>query len=207
MADEEIKEEQNVGQEPEQYYLDSGEPCSRAEYIRQEFQKDRSRREIADELGVRYNIVYSATANMENAHHQAGKGNAGKAATAEDPRSGEVRKRADIMRELYEQEGWPRRDIADHFEVPYGTVYGATKDATPPEGSPAAKSGKVVIEHPETGEQIPRIDFIREKWEEGWERRDIANAAGCDYSVVWMATRPEKDEEQDEEQDKEYLEE
>ena len=199
-----------MSEEKQEFVLENGEPCSRAEYIRQEFNKDRTRKEIAEELGVRYNIVYSATANMENAHHKVGQGGAGKAATAEDPRTGETRKRKDIMFELFE-EGWTRGEIAAHFEVPYGTVYSATKDATPPEGSRAAHGGKVIAEHPETGEEMPRVDIIRElyaKDEEGWTRRKIADALGCDYSVVWMATRPEKsDDEEEQDQDEEYMEE
>lgn len=201
----EVQEEVVQGQEQEteaqevevkesvQYVLDNGEPTSRAGYIRQEFQKDRSRKDIAEELGVRYNIVFSATANMFNEAHPEGGGRVGTSAMAEDPRTNEVRPRKDIIRELY-AEGWTRGEIAIHFEIAYGTVYGATKDVEPPEGSKARAGGKVMITHPETGEQVARVDFIREKFEEGWTRRQIADAAGCDYSVVWMATKEQSDD-------------
>ena len=46
--------------------LDNGMP--RAEYIRQEFAKGRSRSEIAKELGVPYQVVYAATRNMRPAN-------------------------------------------------------------------------------------------------------------------------------------------
>ncbi len=48
--------------EPVQYFLDNGQECSRSAYIRQEFLKNKSRSEIAKELDVSYNIVFSATA-------------------------------------------------------------------------------------------------------------------------------------------------
>jgi len=187
-------------QEKQSYVLDNGEPTSRAGYIRQEFMKDRSRKEIAEELGVRYNIVFSATANMFNSHHPEGGGTRGQSVNAEHPETKETMPRRQIMRDLYAK-GWTRKEIASHFKSPYGTVYGATKDVEPPEGSEASQGGKVFIEHPETGEQVARIDFIREKFAEGWSRRKIADAAGCDYSVVWMATKQEKDEAADTEED------
>jgi len=205
MAEEkqELEQEQGQKQEKQTFVLDNGEEGSRAAYIRQEFQKDRSRKEIAEELGVRYNIVFSATANMFNAKHPEG-GGTGQAKVAEDPRTGEQRLRKDIMRELYE-EGWTRGEIAHHFQCPYGTVYGATRDIEPPEGARNRGGGKVMMTHPDTGEEVPRVDFIREKFAEGWSRREIADAAGCDYSVVWMATKEDKDEgqEQEDKKDKE----
>ena len=178
----------------EEYVLDNGQPASRAEYIRQEFMKDRHRRDIAEELDVTYNIVYSATANMFNAEHPEGSSGGGRAVSAEHPITGEVGKRADIMRDLYGEQGWTRNEIAAHFQCPYGSVYGATKDVEPPEGSKAAHGGKIFIEHPDTGEEIARVDFIREKFEEGMSRREIADLIAVDYSVVWMATREEKEE-------------
>lgn len=187
-----MTDEQNV--EKQEYVLDNGEATSRAGYIRQEFMKNRSRKEIAEELGVRYNIVFSATANMFNEQHPEGGGNRGGAAVmAEHPDTGEKKMRRDIMRELY-AEGWTRNEIATHFKTAYGTVYSATKDIAPPEGARNAGGGKVMITDPDTGEEVARIDFIRKKFAEGWTRRQIADAAGCDYSVVWMATREEKDE-------------
>jgi hypothetical protein len=58
-----------------------------------------------------------------------------------------------------------------------------------------------MIEDPDTGETVPRVDFIRKKYAEGLTRREIATLAGCDYSVVWMATREEKAEEVAEEEE------
>jgi len=195
---EQAEQVEQVVEKKDQYFLDNGEPTSRAGYIRQEFMKNKSRKEIAEELGVRYNIVFSATANMFNeAHPEGGGARGGASVVAEHPDTGEKKPRREIMRELYTA-GWTRNEIATHFKTAYGTVYSATKDLEAPEGSKSAGGGKVIIVHPETGEEVPRIDFIREKWAGGWSRRQIADAAGCDYSVVWMATREEKNEEGEE---------
>jgi hypothetical protein len=191
-ATEVVAETEEVKKEAVSYVLDNGEPTSRAGYIRQEFMKDKSRKEIAEELKVSYNIVFSATANMFNKAHPEGASGRGQAIMAEDPDTGETKPRREIMRSLFEK-GWTRAEIAAHFKCPYGTVYGATKDLSSPDGK---GGGKVYIDDPDNpGEQIARVDFIRAKWAEGMKRRDIANAAGCDYSVVWMATKPEKGEE------------
>jgi len=181
------------------YVLDNGQECSRAEFIRQEFLKDRSRGEIAKELDVSYNIVFSATANMYNEKHPQGAAGGGRGRTSvlvEHPETGEQVPRAQVMKELYAK-GWSRSEIALKFETPYATVYGATKDVEPPEGSKATHGGKVMIEHPETGEQVARIDYIREEFAKGKSRREIADEVGCDYSIVWMSTRPAKEDEED----------
>lgn len=180
------------------FVLDDGTVGSRAAYIRQEFAKDRSRKDIAEELGVSYNIVFSATANMFNSHHPETGGRGGnRSVIVEWPKgSGEMRQRSDVMKELFAS-GMSRADIAKEFDCPYATVYGATKDVANPNG--AVHRGKIMIEHPETGEQIARVDYIRELWETGeYTRRQIADKIKCDYSVVWSATKeakPESDEE------------
>lgn len=178
-----------------QHVLDNGQECSRAEFIRQEFLKGKSRGELAKELDVSYNIVFSATANMFNEKHpEGGKGGGGgRSVMVAHPETGETMPRAQVMKDLFGK-GWTRSEIAKQFEVPYATVYGATKDVEAPEGSKATHGGKVMIAHPETGESVARIDYIRESFAEGKTRRDIANEIGCDYSVVWMATREAKDD-------------
>jgi len=186
--------------EPVQYFLDNGQECSRSAYIRQEFLKNKSRSEIAKELDVSYNIVFSATANMFNEKHPegaTGRGSGGRSVIVEDPRDGQMKPRAQVMKELY-AEGQTRAEIAKQFDVAYATVYGATKDVEPPEGSKAARTGRVMITHPETGEKVARVDFIREQYALGKTRREIANMAGCDYTIVWMATKPVKEEGEEE---------
>ncbi len=186
-------------EEKKAYVLDNGEPTSRAGFIRQEFQKDKSRKEIAEELDISYNIVFSATANMFNEAHPEGGGRGGRLVMATHPETGEEGTRKDIMVDLYEK-GWTRGEIATHFKTAYGTVYGSTRDCEPPEGTQRRGGGKVMITHPETGEEVARVDFIREEYAKGKTRREIANAAGCDYSVVWMATKEEKEEDSEDQE-------
>jgi len=174
------------------YTLPSGQEASRAEYIRYLFkEKDMSRGEIAQELNVPYSTVYSATANMENSHHQVGQsgGPSRKFVELEDgtrmTRSEYIRKRV--------QEGVSRSEVAKELNVSYSVVWAATKGMDIVSNG---SSGAIVIEHPDTGEQVRRVDYIREAFfEKGMTRREIANQIGCDYAVVWAATRPAKADE------------
>lgn len=186
----------------QKFMLDNGTEGSRSEYIRQEFNKDRSRQDIAKELGVKYYVVYAATANMYNAAHpQGATGIAGRTST-EVPKvnanfefigtneSGEevvvesadeaiLVPRADLMRDLYEA-GVERKAIAEHFEVAYATVYAATK------GDDVKPVQRVEFEVPaidEDGNEIPgetrkvkRADYIRELYNDGngLTRKEIA---------------------------------
>jgi hypothetical protein len=179
------------GQEQEQievvteYLSDTtGKPISRSAYIRQEFMKDKSRGQIAKELGCAYGIVYSATTNMENAVHKNTDGvSAARGVVIEHPVTKENISRADYCREQVEA-GRSRGDVAKELGVAYATVYAATKDL---KVSGSAGGARVVVEV--DGEKKGRADYIRELFAEGKTRREIANEIGCDYAVVWAATK------------------
>lgn len=195
------------------FLLDDGSISSRSAYIRQEFKKDRSRGDIAKELGVAYYIVYSATTNMFNAAHPEGGSGVGSArgemiaiteTTREyvadrDAYAGEETlvniPRSAYMRELVKG-GMSRGEVAKLLDCPYATVYASTKD----EEGGTTKATRVVLIHPETGEEINRADYIRELFEAGMTRKEIAvhitKMTGdlCDYSTVWAATKPPKAE-------------
>jgi len=167
----------------DRYEVD-GQEVSRAEYIRYLFEeRDMSRGDIAKELGVPYNVVYSATANMENSHHKRGKRSGGFARKYVQLEDGSEMPRAEYIRKRI-QEGATRGEVAKELGISYSAVWAATKGMDVP-----SVGGKVMITHPETGEQVARVDYIREKWAAGWTRRQIANSIGCDYAVVWAATR------------------
>lgn len=110
--------------------------------------------------------------------------------------------RNDLMRALF-SEGIERSKIKDYFNVPYATVYAATKDTDAPEGT--VRGGKKMLTHPETKKEISRADYIRELYAdgEGMTRKDIAlkltqlTGELVDYAAVWSATKPavEKEEE------------
>lgn len=195
------------------FLLDDGSSSSRSAYIRQEFKKDRSRGDIAKELGVAYYIVYSATANMFNAAHPEGGSGTGSArgemiTVTEESRELVVdttayegtEKLVNIPRSAYMRElvkgGMSRGEIAKLLDCPYATVYAATKD----EEGGTTKATRVVLIHPETGAEINRADYIRELFEAGMTRKEIAvhitKMTGdlCDYSTVWAATKPPKAE-------------
>ncbi len=193
--------------EEKKYFLDDGTPTSRSQYIRQEFNKGKSRATIANELGVIYSIVYGATVNMYNeAHPEGGATRATRGATATDPRDNTVKQRKLIMQELF-ADGWTRNEIATHFECPYGTVFAATKDIDGPKGT--RTGGRVLIKNPETGEQISRSEYCRQEFAKGLTRREIANKLGCDYSAVWTATKDMTEDvgEEEEREPKEVIEE
>jgi hypothetical protein len=202
-------------EETKKYKLDNGQEGSRSEYIRQEFKKDKSRKSIAEELGVKYYIVYSATANMFNAVHPEEGGAAAGSRGAIVPKvnaefkfvnaAGEVVEtaeeaeqvqRAELMREL-NKAGKTRSELKDYFQVPYATVYAATKEENA-DGAPRAK--KVVVD-PETGVEVPRVEYIRKLFAAGEDRREIAKKLTMmtgdlvDYATVWAATKPAKKEE------------
>lgn len=223
--EEEVKMEENNNKEVDvkveettekkTYHLEDGTECARSAYIRQEFNKDRSRQDIAKELGVEYYIVYAATANMYNTQHPengggtgAGRGSVLVAKVNADLQflnsAGEVVEtaeeaaaipRADLMKELAEA-GVERKTMVDYFGVSYATVYAATKEVT---GTTPRASKKLT--HPVTGEEVSRADYIRELYDNGsgMKRRDIAkhltDLTGdlVDYAVVWAATK-KKDE-------------
>lgn len=229
--DKTMNEEMNVQAEAEAieevteevvYHLDDGTECSRSAYIRQEFQKDRSRQDICKELGLKYYIVYSATANMFNAAHpKSGSGVSGHGSIAV-PRvnakfeyiDGEGNvvateeeaatiPRAELMRELATA-GLDRSALKDYFKVPYATVYAATKEVFNT-GEGSSRTRKTVTD-PETGEEINRSDYIRSLYQdgEGMTRREIAKQLTdmtgelVDYATVWAATKPAKEEEVEE---------
>lgn len=193
--------------------LDTGAMGSRSAYIRQEFKKDRNRGDIAKELAVPYYIVYSATANMFNGAHPEGGGSTGSArgelvTITEVGRvyiadgaayEGEEKlisvARPAFMRELV-QNGMSRGDIAKLFDCPYATVYAATKE----EGGTPGKVARITFVHPETMETVNRADYIRELFNAGKTRKEIAvhitkmTGELCDYSTVWAATKPVKEE-------------
>lgn len=191
--------------------LDDGTKGSRSAYIRQEFKKDRARADIAKELEVPYYIVYSATANMFNAAHPEEGGTATRSAviltiTKEgrelivnaDEYEGDEElikiARPEYARELMEK-GMTRGEAAKYLDVPYSSIYGATKDLG------ETSTGRVELIHPESGETVNRAEYIRELYAdgEGMTRKQIAihitkmTDELCDYSTVWAATKPAKE--------------
>lgn len=189
----------------------TGMEISRAQYIRELFANDMGRKEIAETLGLEYHTVYSATNNLYNAVHTADGSNVISSVPvlrvnadlefidAEgnvcDEADAATIMRVDLVKELFEA-GLSRKTIAEYCDVKYATVYSATKGMT----NSTSRTTKRVIVHPETGEEINRVDYIRELFAAGMTKKEIATKLTIltgelvDYAVVWAATKPAKEE-------------
>ena len=175
---------QEVAQEAAEkqvFILDDGREASRSAFIRQEFKKDKSRGDIAKELNIPYSLVYTATANMYNVKHpESGDVVRARGTMLEDgtPRSEYFRKQVAA--------GVSRGELAKEFDIPYATVYAATKEIKT--GAEGERHGRVTLtEGPGAG--MARAAYIRQEVLKGRTRRDIANELACDYAVVWAAAR------------------
>ncbi len=167
---------------------DGTETPSRAAKIRDMFMEEKkTRSDIAKELEVLYSIVHSATANMDN-------GTVGqRGRVMVELEDGKQIPRTDYIRQQLE-EGRTRGDIAKELDIAYGTVYAASKGMDIPGGG----GGRKMIEV--DGKEMARVDYIRQLFEEGKPRNDIADqitkmsGERCDYSTVWAATKVPKAE-------------
>lgn len=104
--------------------LEDDRTLSRNEFIRELFEQDHSRKEIAEALGCRYQIVYQTTATMQNNAHNGGSTGRTIIVETED---GRKLPRAEYIRELFVQD-MPRGDIARKLGVQHQIVFQATKD-------------------------------------------------------------------------------
>ena len=204
--------------ERETYELADGSIGSRAAFIREKFvNENMSRKQIAEEFGFDYRVVYSATVNM---HNEAEGGSRGRSAvnavikvnvenqvvevkevdgaqvTFVNGEASDVTYAEDDLMDKPRNEwiqevvaaGMSRGDVAKILDVSYGVVYGLTKDA---EGT--RQTYTVTLED---GTEMPRAEYIRRQAAAGVSRGDIAKELGVPYSVVWQATKTEKTEQE-----------
>lgn len=164
---------------------DNGEPITRSAFIKQEYLKGKGRNVIAEELGIPYYIVYGATVNMDNGLPPA-TGRSKKVVMIEQPDGTKINRDDLIVKDF--EAGMARKDIAEKYDVAYGTVYAVTKDLGV--GNTRAKS----IVDPRTGEIRARADVIKELFAQCGKRREVANLLGVDYAVVWASTKPAEGE-------------
>ena len=204
--------------ERETYELADGSTGSRAAFIREKFIDDNmSRKQIAEQFGFDYRVVYSATVNMHNDAEGDSRGRSAVNAVIKvnaDNQVVEVKEvdgaqvtfvngeatdtaytEDDLMdksRNEWIQEvvaaGMSRGDVAKILGVSYGVVYGLTKDA---EGTRQAYTVTLA-----DGTEMPRAEYIRKQAAAGVSRGDIARELGVPYSVVWQATKTEKSEQE-----------
>ena len=204
--------------ERETYELADGSIGSRAAFIREKFIDDNmSRKQIAEQFGFDYRVVYSATVNMHNDAEGDSRGRSAVNAVIKvnaDNQVVEVKEvdgaqvtfvngeatdtvytENDLMdksRNEWIQEvvaaGMSRGDVAKILGVSYGVVYGLTKDA---EGTRQTYTVTLA-----DGTEMPRAEYIRKQAAAGVSRGDIARELGVPYSVVWQATKTEKSEQE-----------
>jgi hypothetical protein len=202
----------------ETYELADGSVGSRAAFIREKFIDDNmSRKQIAEQFGFDYRVVYSATVNMHNDAEGGSRGRSAVNAVIKvnaDNQVVEVKEvdgsqvtfvngeatdtvydendLTDKSRNEWIQEvvaaGMSRGDVAKILGVSYGVVYGLTKDA---EGTRQTYTVTLA-----DGTEMPRAEYIRKQAAAGVSRGDIARELGVPYSVVWQATKTEKSEQE-----------
>ena len=198
-----ILKEEIIMSERKVYKLDDGTAVSRSKFIRQEFSKDKSRKQICEENDFPYHSVYAATANLYNAVHTED-GSALRGVTmvrkvntnlefidteeqVVEEELAPMIPRTQLMKELVEA-GLDRSSVAEYLGVSKGAVYAATK------GLGETRGRKTVI-HPDTGTEMSRNDYIRELFVEGVSRKDIAahltqlTGEYTDYGTVWAACK------------------
>jgi predicted DNA-binding protein YlxM (UPF0122 family) len=197
--------------ERQTYTLKDGSQGSRAAFIRELFLEDNlSRKQIAEEYGFPYRVVYSATVNMTNAAEAPQRGRSATATVIQLTADGQVVLHKDgkvlvdgeafegdvsELGELYDKSrnewiqeqmaaGVSRGDIAKKLDMSYGVIYGLTKSA---EGS----RQRIELEL-EDGTKVSRSEYIRMQFAAGKSRGEIAKELDVPYSVVWQATKTEK---------------
>lgn len=80
--------------------------------------------------------------------------------------------------------GVERADIAKKLNVSHGVIYNITKDM-------GDKRGAVMITL-EDGTSMKRVEYIRNLYENGQSRADIAKLLDIPYNVVYQATKEDK---------------
>lgn len=171
-----------------------------------------NRREISDKFEINYRTVYGACANMTNTAVDAPKGRATAEATIRLDAEGrviavkgdinfidgvettevidfdaltQVNRKEFILAKV--AEGMANADIAKLLQVSHGVVYNATKDSN-------AKGGSREVMIEVDGVEVKRADYIRQLFDEGKTRSEIKDLLGCEYNVVYAATKTEKSE-------------
>jgi DNA invertase Pin-like site-specific DNA recombinase len=112
--------------------------------------------------------------------------------------------RAATMRAMFKN-GMTRSEVAKEMNVTYKTVFAATRGLEQEGGSSGTTVGrqKIMITHPDTGEEVPRIDYIREAFEKGQSRGEIAKKLNTTYQIVYQATKGAEQADSDDDEDEE----
>lgn len=190
-----------------EFALADGTPCSKSEFIREQFtQFNKSRKEISEEYDINYRTVYGATVNMVNDAEPATRGRSAASLKIHVTADGDVVSTIDgvvhvnnvavsdeeaaaleteeVDRNTFIKEqveaGKSRSDVAAALGLSYGVVYSITKGI-------AGASQRHEIEY--NGQVLSRSEYIRTRFAEGVTKSEIAKELGVDYPVVWSALK------------------
>lgn len=170
----------------------AGEECSQAAFVREQFTElNKSRAEISKEFDIPYRAVYGATVNMTNDAPPTARGRSS-ASIQIELEDGTKVNRKDYIKQLVE-EGKSRGEIADALDISYQAVYAATKDLEVAGG----RGGRVMVTL-EDGSEVSRTEFVKTKFAEGMERKDIVKLLNemevpVTYQAVYNATSEKKE--------------
>lgn len=180
---------------------------SMANMIRNEFEKGKSRKQISLELGVKYNTVYKATANMHNdSHPDIGKSVASSPIVprinldgnflnengdiVEDKKDAFLMTRNNLVVELFSTGKIRRTDLAKFLNISYATVYSNTRHIENETIRGVEKHIKL-----SDGNKITRNEYIQELFKQGHSRKQIAvlitqqTGEYIDYATIWHLTK------------------
>ena len=192
-----------------------GNQVSCSAFCREKFVKDNmSRKEISETYGIDYRTVYGACQNLTNDAPAASRGRSsantqirtdangnvlaadkegnkfvnGEAAPDADPAEFTTMvNRTEWIKAQFEA-GKTRAEIATILQVPPGVVYAATKEY-------GSSRGHVMITL-EAGTEVERSKYIKQLYEAGKTRAEIAKELNIAYNIVFQATKEKKSDQE-----------
>lgn len=189
------------------YHDETGKEITCSAFCRAMFEKNMTKKQIADKFDIPYRTVYGACQNLSNDAHgtrtrtastikvdeknqplvQDADGNfllnGKKVEGAIDITKFTSVDRDEWIKQAYEN-GMERAEIAKILNVSHGCVYNVTKEL-------GEKKNTIMIEL-EDGTSVKRVEYIRELYKAGQSRADIAKLLDIPYNIVYQATKEAK---------------
>lgn len=173
----------------EKFVLDDGtETNVMSDYIRQEFKKDKTRRQIQEELSeklgkqVSIRTIYSATARMENANVKS------KTPVYVEFSDGSKMLRTEYIRNKVVNERVTIPEVAEELNIPYQTVYTTVKDYDDLPVKSIGKNRTIEV----NGEEIVWKDYIIQRYNKGLTVSEIADEMNEEYQSVYQVIYKER---------------
>jgi len=186
VEDAETVEAEAPATEKREWVLLDGTPCPRTQFIKEQFVSlNKTKKEISEEFEILYRNVYAATINLTNeAEAASGGGNRARSFIDVD---GEKIARNDYIKQLAEA-GMNRaailaklHEVTGDETIKYQVVYNATKDI---EGMGGTRGAKIMVTL-EDGTELPRVEYIKKRHDDGLTVSDIAKELEVSYQTVY----------------------